>query len=98
MRGVRALGLVKSTMEARGWQRRAALSQSGARLSAMAALQIILCGAWREVLGFEFRGSRQVRNLSGARPNKPMHPTADTKPVVYFQTPGAAGDWRRYAD
>jgi hypothetical protein len=29
--------------------------------------------------------------------NNGMHPTADTPPVIYFQSPGAAGDAGRYA-
>jgi hypothetical protein len=43
---------------------------------------MIFDGAWREVRRFEYRGSRQVLSVSIAHPNKPMHPTADTRDVI----------------
>jgi hypothetical protein len=52
-------------------------------------------GASREVRGFEYRAWREVWGVSITHPNKPMHPTADTRDVIYFQRCGAAGDWRR---
>jgi hypothetical protein len=42
--------------------------------------------------GFEFRGSRPVRDVSATHPNNGMHPTADTLPLIYLQRLGAAGD------
>jgi hypothetical protein len=36
-----------------------------------------------------------MRVVPEAQPNKPMHPTADTTLVIFTQSLGAAGDWRR---
>src|SRR5829696_8149584 len=97
MPGVRLLGLIKSLAETRGRQWRAALSQAGIPLSPGAALRIIRHGARREVRAPRMAGARDVRGLSVAHPNKPMHPTADTPGVIYLESLWAAGDWRRYA-
>jgi len=82
MRGVRLLGLIKSLAETRGRQWRAALSQAGIPLSPGAALRINLHGARREVRAPRMAGARDVRGISVAHPNKPMHPTADTPAVM----------------
>ena len=60
-----------------------------------AALRIIISVAWREVRGSGYRGWREVRAVSMTRPNKPMHPTADTNDVMLGERLGAAGDGRR---
>src|SRR5215208_6509993 len=88
MRGVRLLGLVKSLTETRGRQWRAALSQAGIPLSPGAALRINLHGARREVRAPRMAGARDVRGISVAHPNKPMHPTADTLDVINLQLAG----------
>jgi hypothetical protein len=88
MPSVRLLWYFKTMTETRGWQRRAALSQSGAPLSLGAALRIIIGGASREVRRFEYRGSREVPDVSRAHPNKPMHPTANTKDFKFLNLAG----------
>ena len=40
-----------------------------------AALRVILHGASREARGSEYGRLREVRGVSMAHPNKPMHPT-----------------------
>ena len=62
-----------------------------------AALCILFRGASREVRGSELGGVAEMRIVSIAHPNKPMHPTADTTIVMLRGRLGAAGDWRRYA-
>jgi hypothetical protein len=97
MPGVRLLGFLKSKTEACGWRRRGSPSTRRAISVAGAALRITRHGASREVRRSEGRGPRQVRHVSIAHPNKPMHPTADTTDVMLRQWLGAAGDCRRYA-
>jgi hypothetical protein len=80
--GVRLLRSFKSMPETCRCQRRAALSQSAACFPSGVALRMIFDGAWREVRRFEYRGSRQVLTVSIVHPNKPMHPTADTRDVI----------------
>jgi hypothetical protein len=90
--GVRALWFINP-------RRRLAVG-GGARLSLSsplwshrrAALRNILGGASREARGFESHRSRSVRNISTARPNNGMHPTADTKDFIFLLWRGAAGD------
>ncbi len=55
---------------------RRSLSSGGPRF------RFTVSGAWREVRRSEYRGWRELRDASGAHPNKPMHPTADTVAVI----------------
>ena len=88
MRGVRLLLIFKP-------RRRLAVSD-GARIILGATpgsqrrprFRITARGAWREAHGFEYRGWREVRAVSTTHPNKPMHPTADTRDVINLQLAG----------
>jgi hypothetical protein len=37
---------------------------------------------------FEYRGLRQMRDVSSTHPNKPMHPTANTIVVMFLHLLG----------
>jgi hypothetical protein len=82
MRSVRLLRFYKIMTEARGWQRRAALSQSGVRLSAVCRASGYPSGGVAGGAGSELGWWREARAVSVAHPNKPMHPTADTHHVI----------------
>ena len=60
----------------------------------------VMRGAWfssagRRACAGSWEGRAPRAHDAASPPNKPMHPTADTRVVIYFQKCGAAGDWRR---
>jgi hypothetical protein len=87
MRGVRPLSYRRRKLEGEGTS-----SHTGKQLR-------VASGAWFSPLAAagvagDERGALRVIT-EPARPNKPMHPTADTTPVMLRVWLGAAGDWRR---
>jgi hypothetical protein len=78
MPGVRLLGYLKTMMETRGSQRRAALSPPGLASLPRAALRTTFSGASREVRRSGLGSLPKMRIVSTAHPNNGMHPTANS--------------------